>query len=159
MPGDIRDIIFDVTNWKWSWGHAGQTGLDLIGVVPVIGVLKYTDEAADLAKVAKKASDIASMVGKIDVATLKFTKTVEKGLNELIKHGPRKGELSRPYLKNPTLVIQEIIAAGKSIPDPGGISTALRWDVSGTSQGAAGVWQLVIDTDTNTVLHFFFEPF
>ena len=54
LPGDIRDIIFDVTNWKWSWGHAGQTGLDLIGVVPVIGMLKYTDEAAALVIGTKK---------------------------------------------------------------------------------------------------------
>ena len=32
LPGDIRDIIADLSTWEWTWGHAGQTGLDLIGV-------------------------------------------------------------------------------------------------------------------------------
>ncbi|WP_169981440.1 hypothetical protein, partial [Tautonia rosea] len=55
LPGDIRDLSYDVTHWEWSWQHAGQTGLDLVGVFPVIGALKYTDEAVTLARGGSRA--------------------------------------------------------------------------------------------------------
>ncbi len=42
---DARDIAADVINWEWSWGHAGQTALDVVAFVPVVGVVKYGDEA------------------------------------------------------------------------------------------------------------------
>ncbi|MBM7615103.1 RHS repeat-associated core domain-containing protein [Alkaliphilus hydrothermalis] len=50
VPGDIRDLTYDVTNWEWSWRHAGQTTIDLIGLLPVVGALKYTDEASVILK-------------------------------------------------------------------------------------------------------------
>ena len=34
------------------------------------------------------------------------------------------------------------------------VETALRWDVPGVFRGASGTWELVVDTSTNTVLHF-----
>jgi len=43
LPGDIRDISADFKNWEWSWGHVGQTTLDAVGILPVVGVLKYGD--------------------------------------------------------------------------------------------------------------------
>lgn len=60
---DIRDIAYDVTELgniavtdkEMSWQFAGQCVLDVIGLLPVIGVLKNTDEAALL---AKKSPDI-----------------------------------------------------------------------------------------------------
>jgi RHS repeat-associated protein len=54
-PADIRDISADLVNWEWSWSHAGQTGVDVIGLVPIIGALKYTDEAKDILKGTSKA--------------------------------------------------------------------------------------------------------
>lgn len=50
LPMDIRDISADFANWKWSWGHAGQTALDMVGLLPVIGALKYADEVGTLVK-------------------------------------------------------------------------------------------------------------
>lgn len=47
---DFRDIVADFDNWEWSWAHVGQTALDGVGIVPVFGVLKYSDEVATLAK-------------------------------------------------------------------------------------------------------------
>lgn len=41
---DIRDISYDVTHWKFTWSHAGQTVIDLIAFIPAIGALKYSDE-------------------------------------------------------------------------------------------------------------------
>ena len=47
---DIRNLTTDFCNWEWSWGHLAQTTLDLVGLLPVVGVLKYGDEAFTLAK-------------------------------------------------------------------------------------------------------------
>ena len=32
---DIRDVSADFAHWEWSWGHAGQTILDAVGIVPL----------------------------------------------------------------------------------------------------------------------------
>jgi hypothetical protein len=61
LPLDIRDIGADFINWEWSWGHAGQTGLDIIGVLPLIGAVKYADEAGDLIKGTRKAKQLKSV--------------------------------------------------------------------------------------------------
>ena len=50
LPMDIRDITYDLTNWEWSWSHAGQTALDVIAVIPIVGSLKYADEVDTLIK-------------------------------------------------------------------------------------------------------------
>lgn len=57
LPADIRDIIYDFTHWEWSWGHAGQTTLDLIAFVPVIGTVKYADEAGTIIKHTDEVGD------------------------------------------------------------------------------------------------------
>jgi hypothetical protein len=62
----------------------------------------------------------------------------------------------RPYLNSP-LTLREIMAAGKPISDPGGVAGALRWDVPGAFRGSAGTWQLVVDPQSNTVLHWLFN--
>ena len=50
LPMDVRDITYDLTNWEWSWSHAGKTTVDVIALLPVIGSLKYADEAETLFK-------------------------------------------------------------------------------------------------------------
>jgi RHS repeat-associated protein len=54
LPADIRDISADLKNWEWTWSHAGKTGLDIIGVFPLIGGLKYVDEGKEVIKGAAK---------------------------------------------------------------------------------------------------------
>ncbi len=61
----------------------------------------------------------------------------------------------RPYIGN-TLLIDEITSTASRV-DPGGVATALRWDAAGSFNGSRGSFGLVIDTATNTVLHFGFE--
>ena len=58
LVADVRDVIYDGTHWKWTWSHAGQTGLDLIGLVPLIGSLKNLDELSALIKNADSLSDL-----------------------------------------------------------------------------------------------------
>jgi hypothetical protein len=46
-----------------------------------------------------------------------------------------------------------IMKAGPGVPDPQGVPGALRWDVAGTFRGSEGTWELVYDTNSNTILH------
>ncbi len=56
LPGDIRDITHDLTHWEWTWDHAGKTLLDTVGILPVVGAIKYADEGAELIGAARKGS-------------------------------------------------------------------------------------------------------
>ncbi len=57
---DLRDITYDIGEWgeiiigddEFSWSFAGQSFLDLVGIVPVIGAVKYSDEVGALLKKA-----------------------------------------------------------------------------------------------------------
>ena len=63
MPCDIRDIIADVRNLAQAdeikWDMIAMLALDLIGLIPVIGALKYSDEIGTLFKNADKVSVVA----------------------------------------------------------------------------------------------------
>lgn len=60
---DLRDIAYDIGEWgeiiigddEFSWSFAGQSFIDLVGIIPVIGVVKYSDEVGTL---FKKAPDL-----------------------------------------------------------------------------------------------------
>jgi hypothetical protein len=92
----------------------------------------------------------------VRVGEFTLTRTVAGHMDDLVsKSGPFLGEPARPYL-NSVRTIREIIAAGKPIPDPGGIPGALRYDVPGAFRGSQGVWELVVDPVTRTIFHFNF---
>ena len=74
----------------------------------------------------------------------------------MVKRGPYKGKLSRPYMKS-SHTINEIRAAGKPIPDPGRIPGALKWEVDGTFRGSEGTWELVLHPETETIYNFLFR--
>ena len=63
LPCDIRDIIADIKNLaetdRVRWDLIGMLALDLIGLIPVIGALKYSDEIGTLFKNADKDSVVA----------------------------------------------------------------------------------------------------
>ncbi len=54
---DCRDLSYDIENWEFTWEHAGETVLDAIGLLPVIGTAKRavkiskTDELFAIVKV------------------------------------------------------------------------------------------------------------
>lgn len=66
LIADLRDITFDITNWENSGSHIGQTATDLIGLFPIIGVVKSADELGLLFKQADdlKHSDEAATTFK-----------------------------------------------------------------------------------------------
>ena len=76
-PMDIRDIVCDFHKWEWSWGHVGQTALDMAALLPFVGALKYTDEVGTLVKGVNKSSDLIKNIDKTDDVVNGF-KTIDK---------------------------------------------------------------------------------
>jgi RHS repeat-associated protein len=93
LPGDIRDLIGDVYNWEWSWSHAGQTGLDLVGLLPIIGSIKYADEAAALLK-ASKSRLPSKLYSYTDEATAGLVEKSQLGLPGRTTYLTPEGKLS-----------------------------------------------------------------
>jgi prefoldin subunit 5 len=54
LPADLRDLSHDIQYWEFSWSHAGETTLDAIGLFPIVGIIKYGDEARVLVKNGEK---------------------------------------------------------------------------------------------------------
>ena len=73
MPCDIRDIIADIKNLaetdRVRWDLIGMLALDLIGLIPVIGALKYSDEVGTLFKNAGKVSVVAEGADGVGAVT------------------------------------------------------------------------------------------
>jgi RHS repeat-associated protein len=63
LPGDLRDITYDITNWEWSWSHAGQTALDSAALLPIVGILKYGDEVGTVIKGTSKTNIPQKVIG------------------------------------------------------------------------------------------------
>jgi hypothetical protein len=117
------------------------------------------DELTEVStKITKNNEKIIKGTSKtINASDLKMSKTVQNHINDIVKKGPYKGELARPYidLNGTTLLIDEIMQAGTPVKDTV-LKNGLRWDVQGTFRGSTGTWELVVDTSTNTIVHFNF---
>ena len=92
-----------------------------------------------------------------DVEDMKMSQTVQNHMNDVVKKGPNSGQLSRPYIdsEGTTLLLKEIIESAAPTQDVI-LQSGLRWDVSGSFRGSTGMWELVVDTSTNTIVHFNF---
>ncbi len=62
---------------------------------------------------------------------------------------------SRPYI-NSTLTIKNIMRAALPMADDS-LKYGLKWVVRGSYNGKSGVWELVIDVSTKTIVHFLFK--
>lgn len=89
----------------------------------------------------------------IDVSRINYTARVIQSIDE-----------DRPYVRS-ILLMQEIMASRRSIPDPGsrgrpGIPGGLRWDAPGSrwrpgwDEPSYGIYEFVVDPRTNTVVHY-----
>ena len=67
LPLDVRDLVYDVQHWGKGDNFGLYFALDVIALLPVIGVFKYckyADDVADGAKDLGKVLDAASDAGK-----------------------------------------------------------------------------------------------
>ena len=144
-----------------SSGAAGATILadsyTISAAVDIIGHKLITGLCATVVTLLNRCQgnpNSANTVSKFSAEGLKMTQTVANHLNDIIKHGANKGQLSRPYI-NSTLLLNEIMNAQDPVKDAA-VEGALKWAVEGTFNGASGTWELVVDFTTNTILHFNF---
>ena len=122
---------------------------------------KYLIKSADGNVISEVDEKTLKGVGGVDIpkaTDLTMTETVSNHSTDIIKKGVNAGELSRPYVDSngTNLLIQEIMDSGVPVKDVS-LPNGLRWDVSGSFNGRdQGVWELVIDLDTNRIVHFNF---
>ena len=123
------------------WSGAGELGGPLVGQIFGWG-------AKGLTKLLGKFAE------RFAIQEYTYTQTVTNHFLDIVKKGPYKGELSRPFLNSP-LTIQEIMKTGKGIPDAT-FKGGFNWKVPGTFRESQGVWELGINPKTKVIYHFDF---
>ena len=169
--GAAAELTVDIASNFYPIAKAGklrklEKALDAVDAVnDASKATKATDKANDASKAAKavdKASDVAKNAEKsihpksIKASDLSMTETVKNHANDVIKRGKYVGEEARPYVNNAgtDLIIQEIIDGGFPVKDKF-LPNGWRWEVNGTFNGRQeGIWELVVDLDTNQIVHF-----
>lgn len=95
LPADIRDLVYDITHFKLTPQHALQTVLDVVALLPVVGGVKYVDEAGDLVKSAVKHGDEVTNAVKSKRAVLLDKTTNQKlknAINEMYRENAKVGD-------------------------------------------------------------------
>ena len=123
---------------------------------------KVVDKIQDIGKTADTSKDVAKsgdVISKnIQASELTMTETVKNHANDVIKRGKYVGDKARPFVDNAgtDLIIQEIIDGGIPVKDKY-LPNGWRWEVKGSFNGRSnGIWELVVDLDTNQIVHFNF---
>ena len=62
---DIRDVTADAVNWEDTPEHKMNTVVDVIAVIPMVGVLKHTDEIQELLKSGEDILYLFRVEGKV----------------------------------------------------------------------------------------------
>lgn len=170
LPGvgtaaDFRDVAADFQNWEWSWAHVGQTALDVVGCVPLIGCLKYTDEVADLLKGGKKLLNSGT---EIVEQTLKksdnfdelanVSKVAQKQADKVDEVASTTYKTAQTVSKASSKLLREnLIKAGKKVPN---YPNAAHHIVAGNAKKAEGSRKILskFGIDINDAVNGVFLP-
>ena len=93
LPADIRDLVYDVTNFEMSPKHLLQTLLDFVSLLPVVGGIKYIDEAGNVLKPAAKHADEAAEAVNTATKTDITEKATKHGIERLRQRGFSKSDI------------------------------------------------------------------
>ena len=119
-------------------------------------IIEFENNYSPIATQYNYSDDVISK--NIQASELTMTETVKNHANDVIKRGKYIGDKARPFVDKAgtDLIIQEIIYGGIPVKDKY-LPNGLRWEVEGTFNGrSSGIWELVVDLDTNQVVHFNF---
>jgi hypothetical protein len=106
VPGDIRDLSYDLSHLNTTpWG---QTAIDAIALLPLIGSIKQVGQLGDLAKVANKADTIADVLDDASDIAKNSSKLVDTA--EDVVYNSAK-VLDNIELK-PTALMEELAQSG-----------------------------------------------
>ena len=134
LPCDIRDIIADVKNIaeadEFEWELFGVLAIDVIGLLPVIGALKYADEAGALVKNADKLK-YADETGEILSGGIKAADESIKSLDDALDNARQlEKELAGSKAAGDAVIesglnsVDDIFTAGKKAFDNFDINNA-----------------------------------
>lgn len=106
LPADIRDLTHGVTHWENKPQHVGKVGLTALGLLPMVGVVKYVDEVPGLAKSGGKLVK----KGLESLSGLKLNKKAPKLATEIGEIAAKNAdELIKGTVKNTDELIKDII--------------------------------------------------
>ena len=107
--------------------------------------------------VEKAALTIAAKMGIVTASTTaKITQNLIENAGNLNYSKTVLGHLSERAYTYSTQIIRMIMESATPIKDLS-LSNGLKWVVPGSYNGASGVWELVINTETNTIVHYLFR--
>ena len=119
FAADIRDLTHDLTNWEWTPQHIGGTLLDAVGLLPVVGSLKFADELGAVAKNGIKALDDVSDTVKATDKALDGAEDIAKAGKVIsgIKYKPSSGAVLKANPNKTTTIIGSFDKDMKNIID------------------------------------------
>lgn len=142
LNGGVKGLkkgLIDGAADGFMWGGIGAA------VSVATKLIKGTKAFVAIKSTIKQSVSVRNLIK--NASKLKYTKTVMNHMN------------SRPYMKS-TLVIQDIMKAVKPVADKS-LKNGYKWVVEGfviiNGKAKAGVWELVVDASTKTVVHFLFK--
>jgi hypothetical protein len=83
---DLRDVWHDIDDWEWSWKHVGQTAVDAVGLIPIIGCLKYSDEVSAAFKGGTKLTGAAAEVSSALLKNSNNADEIIDATKTILKH-------------------------------------------------------------------------
>lgn len=111
-------------------GAAAGWGVGYVGTKASVSAVKVASQCRKVSNCMKSKS------------AFKFTKTV-------------LGHTERPY-RSSQLLVKEIMKSATGVVDKTA-ANCYKWKVPGTMNKTKGVWELVVNTKTKTVVHFLFK--
>ena len=154
-PGHVSSQVVDIDTPNGS--RVAANAVDDVNVKQMVPDVEVSGVDLPNGKVDVKPEIEGGTHVLPNAEDLKMSQTVQNHMNDVIKKGPNLGQLSRPYIDSDgtTLLLKEIMESADPVPDTV-LQSGLRWDVLGMFRGSTGTWELVVDTSTNTVVHFNF---
>ncbi len=87
---DIRDVYYDITHWEFKWKCAGQTAIDSIGLIPVVGIIKNADEIKNIDELMLALKNLDEFSGII-----KCTDDIQSQIKTLIRNADTIEEIEK----------------------------------------------------------------
>lgn len=90
---DIRDLMYDVSHWESTWEHIGETALDGICLLPVVGALaksdevvlliKHTEKLYEIRRIARVGETVADVFKKVTATAGNMVDSAKVGMRQL----------------------------------------------------------------------------
>jgi len=139
---DVRDLYYDVTHWDGSKEHIIQTLLDVVGLIPVVGSLKYADEVGTLVKQGLKGADEAGEVAatatkKADKQVYELPAGYKPSLNFTDEQLAKEWKTPKSTTPSLNFTDEELLKSWKA-PEKGAVSNAVEDGGNGKIAGKNG---------------------